>query len=90
MNNNRPDIALEKLTKLKPMYGCRAITAGNVFGLNDGARVILFMTREKAEQLGLSPLATIIAMVSIAISPHRMPEGLAYVIQRVLKLPDVG
>lgn len=84
----RPDTTLEKLAKLSPIYGCKAVTAGNAPGLNDGATAILFMTKEKAEQLGLSPLATIIAMVSIAISAHRMPEGPGYAIQKVLKLAD--
>jgi acetyl-CoA C-acetyltransferase len=84
----RPDTTLEKLSKLRPIYGCKAITAGNAPGLNDGATAILFMTKQRAEQLGLSPLATIIAMVSIAISPHRMPEGPGYAIQKVLKLAE--
>lgn len=82
----REDTTLEKLSKLKPIYGCKAITAGNAPGLNDGATAILIMTREKAEKLHLKPIGTIVAMTSIAIHPNRMPEGPGVAIQRVLDL----
>ena len=81
----RADTSLEKLSKLKAVYGTRAITAGNAPGMNDGATAILVMTRRKAKELGLEPLATVVAQVSIAISANRMPEGPAYAIQKVLK-----
>jgi len=86
----RPDTSLEKLKKLKTIYGTRAITAGNSPGLNDGATAVLFMSRKKAEQLGLQPLATIVAMTSIAINPNRMPEGPAYAMKRVLSMADLS
>ena len=85
----RPNSSIEALSKLKPVYGTRAITAGNAPGLNDGATAILFMTRAKAEELGIDPLAEIVAMSSIAISPHRMPEGPAYAAMKALKLADM-
>ncbi len=81
----RPDTSLEALGKLKTIYGTRAITAGNAPGLNDGATAILFMTRAKVDELGLEPLAEIVAMSSIAISPHRMPEGPAYAAMKTLE-----
>lgn len=82
----REDATLERLSKLKPIYGCKAVTAGNAPGLNDGATAILFMRREKAEELHLEPIGTIVAMTSIAIHPHRMPEGPGIAIQKVLDL----
>lgn len=82
----RPDASLERLAKLKPIYGTRAITAGNAPGLNDGATAVLFMTRKKAKDLGLEPLATIVSMTSIAISPNRMPEGPAYAMEKAMDL----
>jgi len=82
----REDATLEKLSKLKPIYGCKAVTAGNAPGLNDGATAILFMRREKAEELHLEPIGTIVAMTSIAIHPNRMPEGPGIAIQKVLDL----
>ena len=76
--------------KLRPIYGCRSITAGNAPGLNDGATAILFMTREKANELSLEPLATIVAMTSIAMDPRRMPEAPGIAMKKVLKMADVA
>jgi len=85
----RPDTTLEKLSKLKPIYGCKAITAGNAPGLNDGATAILFMKRKKAEELHVEPIGTIVAMTSIAIHPNRMPEGPGIAMQKVLDLAKI-
>jgi acetyl-CoA C-acetyltransferase len=85
----REESTLEKLSKLKPIYGCKAVTAGNAPGLNDGATAILLMTRRKAEELHLEPIATIVAMTSIAIHPNRMPEGPGIAIQKVLDLAKI-
>lgn len=82
----REDTTFEKLSKLKPIYGCKAVTAGNAPGLNDGATAILIMSRERAEKLNLEPIGTIVAMVSIAIQPNRMPEGPGFAIKKVLDL----
>ena len=86
----RPNSSIDSLKKLKPVYGTRAITAGNAPGLNDGATAILFMTRSKADEFSLEPLAEIVAMSSIAINPHRMPEGPAYAAIKALKLADMS
>lgn len=86
----RADITLEKLAKLKPIYGSRAITAGNAPGLNDGATAILFMTRKKAAAMKLEPLATILSMTSIAIAPNRMPEAPGFGMQKAMKLAEVA
>jgi acetyl-CoA C-acetyltransferase len=85
----REDTTLERLSKLKPIYGCKAVTAGNAPGLNDGATAILFMTRKKAKELHLEPIGSIVAMTSIAIHPNRMPEGPGMAIQRVLDLAGI-
>jgi len=85
----RPDTSMERLAKLKAVYGTRAITAGNAPGMNDGATAILIMARRKAKELGLEPLATVVAQVSIAINASRMPEGPAYAWQKVLKKADL-
>jgi len=85
----RPSSSLEKLAKLPGIYGCKGVTAGNAPGLNDGATAILFMTRGKAEELGLEPLAEIVSMSSIAISPLRMAEGPAYAAMKALQSADL-
>ncbi len=82
----REDTTLEKLSRLKPIYGCKAVTAGNAPGLNDGAAAILIMSGEKAKRLNLEPIGTIIAMTSIAIRPDRIPEGPGIAIKKVLDL----
>lgn len=86
----RPDSSIEKLSKLQPVYGTKAITAGNAPGMNDGATAILVMRRRKAEELGLECLATVVSQVSIAIDASRMPEGPAYAIQKVLKKANLA
>jgi len=85
----RANTTLERLASLKPVYGTRAITAGNAPGLNDGATAILVMTRRKAEELGLEVLATVIASVSVAINASRMPEGPGYAMKKILKKADM-
>ncbi len=86
----RSNVSMEKLSKLKAIYGTRAITAGNAPGLNDGATAIFFMSRKKADELGLEPLATIVSMSSVAIHPNRMPEGPAHAMQKALDLAGIG
>ena len=81
----RKDATMERLAGLPGIYGCKGVTAGNAPGLNDGATAILFMTRSKADELGLEPLAEIVAMSSIAISPHLMPEGPAYAAMKAVE-----
>jgi acetyl-CoA C-acetyltransferase len=86
----RPDSSRERLSRLKTVYGTKAITAGNAPGMNDGATAIILMRQRKALELGLEPLATVIAQVSIAINANRMPEGPGYAIQKVLKKADLS
>ena len=81
----RKDTTMERLAGLPGIYGCKGVTAGNAPGLNDGATAILFMTRSKADELGLKPLAEIISMSSIAIDPNRMPEGPAYAAMKAVE-----
>jgi acetyl-CoA C-acetyltransferase len=85
----REDTTLERLSKLKPIYGCKAVTAGNAPGLNDGATAILLMNRGKADELHLKPIGTIVAMTSIALHANRMPEGPGIAIQKVLDLAKI-
>jgi acetyl-CoA C-acetyltransferase len=80
---------MESLAKLKTIYGCKCITAGNAPGLNDGSTSLLIMSKEKAEELNLEALGTIVAMTSIAISPNRMPEGPGFAMKKVLKMANI-
>jgi acetyl-CoA C-acetyltransferase len=71
----RATSTFEALSKLKTIYNTKTITAGNAPGLNDGATAILLMTRQKAADLGLKPLATIVTNVHFAMNASRMPEA---------------
>jgi acetyl-CoA C-acetyltransferase len=62
----RADTSVEALAKLKPVfYDKGTITAGNAPGVNDGAAVLLVMSKSKAKELGLKPLAKIIGHASL-------------------------
>ena len=68
----RKDSSLEMLAKLKTIYGSPTVTAGNAPGMNSGASAIMIMSRKKAEEKGLKPLATIEAMQCAAGPPKYM------------------
>ena len=55
------DTNLEKMAKLKPIFADGVTTAGNASGRNDGASALVLMSADKAKELGLKPIARIIA-----------------------------
>jgi acetyl-CoA C-acetyltransferase len=85
----RKNVTLERLAGLKPIYGSKNITAGNSPGLNDGATGVLVMTREKARDLGLEPIATLIASTSVANPANLMGETPAKAMRLALKKADM-
>ncbi|HHV46656.1 MAG TPA: acetyl-CoA C-acetyltransferase [Tissierellia bacterium] len=67
---------LEGLAKLKPAFKKDGtVTAGNASGINDGAAALVVMSKEKAEELGIKPLATIVSYVSAGVDPKIMGTG---------------
>jgi acetyl-CoA C-acetyltransferase len=64
--------SLDALAKLKTIYGSPTVTAGNAPPLSAGASAILIMTRKKAEQKGLKPLATIVTVTAAATAPRNI------------------
>jgi acetyl-CoA acetyltransferase family protein len=72
----RPDTSLEALSKLKPAFQENGtVTAGNASQISDGAAAVLVMNREKAEALGLTPRAKIVAQTTVGVDPVVMLEG---------------
>jgi acetyl-CoA acetyltransferase family protein len=73
----RPDTSLEALAKLKPVFREEngRVTAGTSSQISDGASAILLMTGEKADALGLTPLATIVDVTLVGCDPVLMLEG---------------
>jgi acetyl-CoA C-acetyltransferase len=80
----RSDVTLEVLAKLKPVFGNPTCTAGNSPGMNDGATAQIFMKREKAQQLKLEPLYTVVATSAIALDPRIMPVSPAFAIKKCM------
>lgn len=67
---------IEGLAKLRPAFKKDGtVTAGNASGINDGAAALVLMAKEKAEELGLKPLATIKAYASAGVDPSIMGTG---------------
>ena len=81
----RKDSSLEKLARLTTVYGSPTVTAGNAPGMNSGASAIMIMSRKKAEEKGLRPLATIDAMQCAAGSPKYMACVPAIAIEKLLR-----
>jgi acetyl-CoA acetyltransferase family protein len=72
----RPDTSLEALGRLKPAFRSQgSVTAGNSSGINDGAAALLVMSDRKASQLGLRPLARIVASAAAGVEPRVMGLG---------------
>jgi acetyl-CoA C-acetyltransferase len=88
--NPRPDTKLEKLAGLKPVYGSPTVTAGNAPGLDAGASAVLLMSKEKAQDLGLAPLATVLRVASVAREPRYIASAPADAIQKALEQADLG
>lgn len=72
----RPDSTNEVLAKLPPAFlEAGTVTAGNSSGLNDAAAALIVMSREKAEELGIKPLAVIKAHAVAGVDPAIMGIG---------------
>lgn len=81
----REDATLENLAKLKPAFKKEGtVTAGNASGLNDGAAALLLMSGAKAQELGLKPLARIVATASASVDPKIMGIGVVPAVKRAL------
>lgn len=69
-------MTIEKLAKLKPAFKKDGtVTAGNASGINDGAAMLVVMAKEKADELGLKPLAKITGYASGGVDPKIMGYG---------------
>ena len=68
---------IEALAKLKPAFkkDGGTVTAGNASGINDSAAALVVMSKEKAEELGIKPLATIVSYATGGVDPKIMGTG---------------
>ena len=67
---------MESMTKLKPAFKKDgSVTAANSSGINDGAAALVIMSKDKADELGIKPLATIASYASSGVNPSIMGTG---------------
>jgi acetyl-CoA C-acetyltransferase len=73
----RSETTIEALTKLRPAFMAEGglVTAGNSSGLNDGGAAVVVMSRKKADELGLKPMATIRSYGYAGVDPRIMGMG---------------
>jgi acetyl-CoA C-acetyltransferase len=79
-------LTMADLARLKPAFKPDGtVTAGNSSGLNDGAAAALLMTRGKARELGLAPMARIVTQAVAGVEPHLMGYGPVPSTQKALR-----
>lgn len=78
---------MEALSKLKPAFiKDGTVTAGNASGINDGAACLVLMSEDKAKELGVKPLATIVSYASAGVDPRIMGVGPIPASKKALKI----
>jgi acetyl-CoA C-acetyltransferase len=92
----KPDMTMEKLAELPPAFKKGGtVTAGNACGINDAAAAVILMTRERAKELGVKPLARIAGYAVVGVDPAYMGIGPVPATKKALKragwkLDDIG
>ncbi|WP_408008430.1 thiolase family protein [Pseudalkalibacillus sp. A8] len=82
----RKGVTVEKLAKLKPTFKeGGTVTPGNSSGINNGAAALVLMTSEKAEQLGLTPIAYVREQALAGVEPEIMGIGPAPAVKNLLE-----
>ena len=68
---------MEKVARLRPAFkkDGGTVTAANASGINDGAAAFVVMSKEKADELGLTPMATIVSYATGGVDPSIMGLG---------------
>ena len=83
----RYDASAEGFAKLKPVFHAQGtVTAGNSSQMSDGAAAAVIMSLEKANELGLKPLARFVAYATAGCLPEEMGIGPVYAIPKALKM----
>ncbi len=83
----RADTSLEALLALKPAFHAAGpVTAGNSSQTSDGAAAVVLMSGERAQALGVTPLARFVAFATAGCAPEEMGVGPVFAIPKALKL----
>lgn len=93
----RADTSLEALAKLRPAFKAKdgTVTAGNASQMSDGAAALVLASREVVEELGVKPMARLIAYATAGVEPELMGIGPTLAVPAVLEqagltLDDIG
>lgn len=87
----RQDTNLEALAKLKPAFAMNgSVTAGNSSQTSDGAAFVLVMSEKMVNELGLKPIARLVACVSAGVHPRIMGIGPVEAVPKVLKQANLS
>lgn len=84
---------IDKLARLRPAFKKDGtVTAGNASGINDGAAALVVMSRAKAQELGIEPIAAIRSCASAGVAPEIMGTGPVPATRKALKKAglDIG
>jgi acetyl-CoA acetyltransferase family protein len=81
----RDDTTLERLAALPPQPGTDNMTAGNASPLSDGASGIVLASADRAEQLGLTPIARVLASAAVGVDPQIMGIAPAYALPMAIE-----
>lgn len=81
----RGEVTIEKLSTLKPLFENGTVTAGNASGVNDGASALILVSKKKAEELGLKPLAKYVCSATAGLEPSVMGLGPIFSTRKLLK-----
>ncbi len=83
----REDTSLEKLSSLKPVFKKDGtVTAGNAPGVNDGASAVVVTSRERAEALGIKPMAKITGYATGGVEPKWVMMAPVEAVKNLLKV----
>ncbi|MBP1709917.1 MAG: acetyl-CoA acetyltransferase [Deltaproteobacteria bacterium] len=82
----RADTSMESLGKLKPAFKKDGtVTAGNASGLNDAGSCMIMMEAQKAKELGVTPIARVVASAPGSVEPRIMGMGVVPAVKNALK-----
>ena len=82
----RADLTMEKLAAMRPAFKKDGtVTAGNASSVNDGAAALVLMSADKAKEMGVKPLARLVATASAGVHPEIMGIGPVSAVPKVLK-----
>jgi acetyl-CoA acyltransferase len=87
----RKDTSIEVLNKLKPVFAANgSVTAGNSSQTSDGAAFVIVMSERMVNELGLKPIARLVACASAGVHPRVMGIGPVEAVPKVLKQANMS